>query len=105
MSRVAQFIALLIVVLQLLFADAAYLRSCPNRDLEKQLGLPISPEVVGEDGMTCSEAEAMSGISVTNKKADEGKKSSLSFFGGAISDLSFFGGAIPEKAASHHKST
>ena len=39
--------------------DAVYLRSCPNRDLEKKLGLGSAAAVIDEMDSTCSQAEGL----------------------------------------------
>lgn len=39
--------------------DAVYLRSCPNRELEKQLGLGSAAAVIDEMDSTCSQAEGL----------------------------------------------
>jgi hypothetical protein len=38
--------------------DAVYLRSCPNRDLEKKLGLTAAA-IIDEMDSTCSQAEGL----------------------------------------------
>lgn len=51
--------ALLVAANVLPMHDAVYLRSCPNRDLEKKLGLASAAAINDEMDSTCSQAEAM----------------------------------------------
>lgn len=42
--------------------DAVYLRSCPNRDLEKKLGLGSAAAVIDEMDSTCSQEEGLAAV-------------------------------------------